>query len=144
MLTPQETAQSFFTCLGGNDRKIPGLFADNVHLSLPAGHHGIQSQDIDASNALDVLAAHLWPIRRPSESRTIGLRTTTSGNQIALLGQISEKTTSSSRRKVRELALHLVLDDNGKITLVHLYEDVLTAAVAFDLFDPEEVAAAAA
>ena len=143
MLSVKQIAETFFDRLAAHDNAVADLFAADMHWNLPGDNSYDHPEPITTDMARSALFSHLWPEGPPAESRSMGTRLMISDRQIALFGQISEKSTAISKRKIHDVAFHLVIED-GAIRHVHMYEDVMAAIVAFDLIDdvPHRKAAA--
>ncbi|OSQ36163.1 nuclear transport factor 2 family protein [Thalassospira mesophila] len=142
MLNAKETAEAFFDRLAAQDPTVVDILSADMQWNLPGDNSYDHAEPVDNISARSALFSSLWPNGAPVESRSMGTRLMISDRHVALFGQIAQKATPSSKRKVRDVAFHLVISD-GKIHHLHMYEDVMAAIVAFDLMEdvPATVAA---
>ncbi|RCK44161.1 hypothetical protein TH25_19795 [Thalassospira profundimaris] len=134
MLNAKQIAETFFDRVASHDNAVADLFAPDIQWNLPGDNSYDHNEPVDTNSALSALFRHLWPNGAPAESRALGTRLMISDRQVALFGQISEKSSGTSKRKIHDVAFHLIIE-NGAIRHLHMYEDVLAAIVAFDLMD---------
>ncbi|OKH89181.1 nuclear transport factor 2 family protein [Thalassospira sp. TSL5-1] len=134
MLNAKQIAETFFDRLAAHDTTVADLFAADMQWNLPGDNSYDHKEPTNRDIARSALFSHLWPKNSPAESRAMGTRLMISDRQVALFGQISEKPTATSKRKIHDVAFHLVIE-NGAIRHLHMYEDIMAAIVAFDLME---------
>ncbi|WP_339780850.1 hypothetical protein [uncultured Thalassospira sp.] len=134
MLNAKQTAEAFFERLAARDTTVVDVLSVDMQWNFPGDNSYDHAEPVDNVSARSALFDRLWPNGAPAESRSMGTRLMISDRHVALFGQIAEKATPTSKRKVRDVAFHLVISD-GKIHHLHMYEDVMAAIVAFDLME---------
>ncbi|AUG52170.1 nuclear transport factor 2 family protein [Thalassospira marina] len=142
MLNAKQIAETFFDRLAAHDNSVADLFATDMQWNLPGDNSYDHAEPVDNIAGRSALFDRLWPAHVPAESRAMGTRLMISDRHVALFGQIGEKSTATSKRKIRDVAFHLVIE-NGVIRHLHMYEDVMAAIVAFDLMEDVSSTAAA-
>ncbi|MEU5253797.1 nuclear transport factor 2 family protein [Streptomyces longwoodensis] len=130
-----------------SSRTVVEKFLERLGRQDPDGIQELFSQDIDwhvpGSGALpwtgrrtrrEEIAPYfstMWQYFAPGESKVVLERFIVDGSDVVLLAVFTHTAAPTGKRFTTPVAMHLTIED-GRIGRMHLYEDTLTVAEAFD------------
>lgn len=132
MSTTREVAETFFALVGARDHAVAELFADEIHWYVPGEPVLPWAGPRTRKSEIEPFFRTLWSMTVPGETRIITAKLIVDGKDAVMLGQFSHVVAKTGKSFTIDMAFHLIVE-NGKIVHLHLYEDTLTAARAFEL-----------
>ncbi|MGP3534096.1 nuclear transport factor 2 family protein [Microbacterium sp. RD1] len=131
--TTRTVAGKFLDALGRQDQDaIQDLFAESIDWYVPGSGTLPWTGRRSRRDEVAAYFSLMWPRYVHGKSEVSLEKTLIDNGDVVFLGTFGHTIAASGRQFTTPVAMHLVVED-GEITVLHLYEDTLTVAEAFEL-----------
>lgn len=125
-------AEKFVERLGRQDPEgIQELFAEEIDWYVPGNDALPWTGRRTRREEVAPYFTTMWPHFVPGRSEVALERVVVDGGDVVLLAVWTHTVAATGKEFTTPAAMHLVVED-GRIVRMHLYEDTLTVAAAFD------------
>ena len=108
---------------------VTELFAENIDLFIPGIPRLPWTGKRSHRSEVAPYFQSMWPTFRPGKTRANAHKLLINGNDAVALGQLTYVVKATSKRFTLAVAMHLTIE-NGRISRLHFYEDMLAEAEA--------------
>lgn len=130
--TSRTVAEQFLERLGGQDSHgIQELFSEEIDWHVPGSDALPWTGRRTRREEVAPYFTTMWPHFAHGRSEVVMERVIVDGGDVVLLAVFTHTTAASGKEFTTPVAMHLEIED-GRIVRMHLYEDTLTVAEAFD------------
>jgi ketosteroid isomerase-like protein len=130
--TSRTVAETFVERLGGQDADgIQELFAEEIDWHVPGDAALPWTGRRTRREEVAPYFTTMWPHFAPGRSEVALERVVVDGGDVVLLAAWTHTVAATGKEFSTPAAIHLRVED-GRIVRMHLYEDTLTVATAFD------------
>ena len=130
--TSRTVAEKFVERLGRQDPDgIQELFAEEIDWHVPGSDTFSWAGRRTRREEVAPYFTTMWPHFAPGRSEVALERVVVDGGDVVLLAAWTHTVAATGKEFSTPAAIHLRVED-GRIVRMHLYEDTLTVATAFD------------
>jgi ketosteroid isomerase-like protein len=131
-MTTREVVEAFFGLLAAQDPdKVTEVFADDIDWFVPGSPAlpwtGPRTKSSEVADYLRTLGANIVPEENVDDIEALLV----DGDHAVMLGRFTRVATGTGRRYVTPVAMHFQVAED-KIVKLHLYEDTLAVAQAYE------------
>lgn len=132
MQTSQAVAEKFVERLGRQDPDgIQELFAEEIDWHVPGSDALPWTGQRTRRKEVGQFFTTMWPHYEHGGSKVVLERVIVDGGDVMLLAVFTHTVLATGKEFTTPTAVHLVVEE-GRIVRMHLYEDTLTVAEAFN------------
>lgn len=130
--TSRTVAEEFVERLGRQDPDgIQELFAEEIDWRVQGSDALAWTGRRTRREEVAPYFTTMWPHFAPGRSKVVLERVIVDGGDVVLLAVFTHTVVASGKEFTTPVAMHMVVE-GGRIVRMHLYEDTLTVAEAFD------------
>ncbi|MDA0566720.1 nuclear transport factor 2 family protein [Streptomonospora sp. S1-112] len=131
--TSRAVAEKFLERLGRQDPDgIQELFSEEIDWHVPGSGALPWTGRRTRREEVAPYFTTMWPHFAHGRSKVVLERLIVDGGDVVLLAVFTHTAVTSGKEFTTPVAMHLAVED-GRIVRMHLYEDTLTVAKAFDV-----------
>ncbi|MFE9603304.1 nuclear transport factor 2 family protein [Streptomyces hokutonensis] len=131
--TSRTVVEKFLERLGRQDPDgIQELFSEAIDWQVPGSDALPWTGRRTRREEVAPYFTTMWPHFAHGQSKVVPERLVVDGGDVVLLAVFTHTAVASGKEFTTPVAMHLVVE-GGRIVRMHLYEDTLTVAEAFDV-----------